>query len=163
MIFSFRKFHEIIVTYGRFVKNYTLSFEKYMAAFMLIINHIYLFLVPVIILLARGLPQTPADYAAFAFTALFYLMFSFSLATPFTKLMYVSQNGKIIADGIERMDRLLNYPPSPLYSIRRLRRSIRYRLRMSYFFIIAGEVSPAFQPALTRRLTLPPLLRGSAP
>jgi ATP-binding cassette subfamily B protein len=108
-IFSFRKFHETIVNYGHFVKNYTLSFEKHMAIFVVIINHAYLFLIPVIILLSRGAP----DYAAFAFVPVFYLIFSFSLGASFTKLLYVSQNGRMIAESIDRMDKVLNTPPLP--------------------------------------------------
>jgi ATP-binding cassette subfamily B protein len=108
-IFSFRKFHETIADYGRFVKNYTMSFEKYMAAFMVIINHVYVFLIPAIILIAGGVD----NYAKFALAAVFYLVFSFSLSTPFTKIMYVSTMGAQISDGIERMDKMLAARPLP--------------------------------------------------
>jgi ATP-binding cassette subfamily B protein len=111
-IYSFRKFYGIIKDYGEFVFKYTTSFESAMAAFMLIINHVYLFLIPPIIFLAGGaaLSGSPA-YAAFAMAALFYLIFSVSLSTPFTKLMYVSTNGKLILNGIERMDKMLDLMP----------------------------------------------------
>ncbi|MDR0525707.1 MAG: ABC transporter ATP-binding protein/permease [Spirochaetaceae bacterium] len=108
-IFSFRKFHEIIADYGRFVTNYTLSFQRPWQIFMLLIHHVYLFLLPAIILLAGG----AADYGKFALASLFYLIFSFYLATPFTKIMYVSQVGRQIADGIDRMDAMLAVPPLP--------------------------------------------------
>ncbi|MDR1158197.1 MAG: ABC transporter ATP-binding protein/permease [Oscillospiraceae bacterium] len=108
-IFSFRKFHRIITDYGRFAKEYTISFEKYMAAFMTIICHVYVFLIPVIILIAGG----ARDYAEFALAAIFYIIFSFSLATPFTKLMYVSSLSIQISDGIERMDGMLAVRPLP--------------------------------------------------
>ncbi|MDR1194754.1 MAG: ABC transporter ATP-binding protein/permease [Peptococcaceae bacterium] len=108
-IFSFRRFHAAIVNYGRFVKDYTMAFETYMELFVVIINHVYLFLIPVIILLAGGAP----DYGEFALAAIFYLIFSLSLSTSFTKLMYVSQLGRQIADGIERMDNVLDTPPLP--------------------------------------------------
>jgi ATP-binding cassette subfamily B protein len=106
-IYSFRKFYGVIREYGNYVYNYTMTFESFMVLFMLIINHVYLFLIPVIIFLAGG----AADYAAFAMTALFYLIFSVSLSTPFTKLMYVSSNGRLILNSIERMDQVLNTPP----------------------------------------------------
>ncbi|MDR1272396.1 MAG: ABC transporter ATP-binding protein/permease, partial [Clostridiales Family XIII bacterium] len=108
-IYSFRTFHETITDYGRFVKNYTMSFEKHMAAFMTIIGHVYVFLIPVIILIAGG----TENYSRFALAAVFYILFSFSLATPFTKLMYVSQLGAQISDGIERMDGMLAVQPLP--------------------------------------------------
>ncbi|MDR1616591.1 MAG: ABC transporter ATP-binding protein/permease [Syntrophomonadaceae bacterium] len=108
-IFSFRRFHDTIKSYGVFVKNYTLGFETPMVFFVLVINSVYLFLIPVIILLAGGAD----DYARFALAAVFYLIFSLSLTAPFTKLMYVSEIGTRIADGIERMDRILDIAPLP--------------------------------------------------
>jgi ATP-binding cassette subfamily B protein len=111
-IYSFRKFYRIIKEYGDFVFKYTTTFEGFMAAFMLIINHVYLFLIPPIIVLAGGAARAgSAEYTAFAFTALFYLIFSTSLSTPFIKLIYVSNNGKLILNGIERMDKVLNCAP----------------------------------------------------
>jgi ATP-binding cassette subfamily B protein len=53
------------------------------------------------------------DYAGFALAAVFYIVFSFSLATPFTKLLYVSQLSAQISDGIERMDSMLAARPLP--------------------------------------------------
>jgi ATP-binding cassette subfamily B protein len=106
-VFSFRKFHGTIKTYGKFVIDYTLSFKNYFTLFMLIIGQVYLFIVPVIILLSGG----AGDYQKFALSCVFYLIFSMSLATPFTKLMYVSSLGKQVADGIARMDKILDEPP----------------------------------------------------
>jgi ATP-binding cassette subfamily B protein len=111
-IYSFRKFYEVIKEYGTYVFNYTMTFEIFMVICMLIINQVYLFLLPVIILISGGAALTgPVEYAAFAMTALFYLIFSVSLSTPFVKIMYVSQNGKMILNGIERMDKALDTPP----------------------------------------------------
>ncbi|MDR2743321.1 MAG: ABC transporter ATP-binding protein/permease [Treponema sp.] len=106
-IFSFRRFHEVIMNYSKFVREYTFSFETPWVLFMTVINHVYLFLVPVILLISGGI----SDYPAFALASVFYLLFSVSVPTPFTKLMYVSQLGKQVADGIERMDRILDTPP----------------------------------------------------
>ncbi|MDR2295175.1 MAG: ABC transporter ATP-binding protein/permease [Clostridiales Family XIII bacterium] len=106
-VFSFRKFHETIEHYGKLAMKYTLSFETPYAFFMLVIQSAHLFLIPVIIFLVGG----AEDYAAFALASVFYLVFSVSLATPFTKLMYVSQHGRLIADGIERMDSVLGAAP----------------------------------------------------
>jgi ATP-binding cassette subfamily B protein len=108
-VYSFRKFRESIAAYGAFVKDYTLSFGIYMQLFLVIIHHVHLFLLPAIILLAGG----AADYGVFALAALFYLIFSFSIATPFTKVLYVSELGRQIADGIERMDKMLDTSALP--------------------------------------------------
>jgi ATP-binding cassette subfamily B protein len=106
-IFSFRKFHDTIKAYGKFVIDYTMAFETHMEIFMLVIQNVYLFLIPVVILISGGV----TDYAAFALASVFYLIFSVSLSTPFTKLVYVSQVGRQIADGIERMDRVMDEEP----------------------------------------------------
>jgi ATP-binding cassette subfamily B protein len=111
-IYSFRKFYQVIKEYGDFCINYTNSFEILMCLFMLIINHVYLFLIPLIILISGGAALAgSASYAAFALSALFYLIFSVSLSTPFTKLMYVSSNSMLILNGIERMDKVLDTKP----------------------------------------------------
>jgi ATP-binding cassette subfamily B protein len=84
-----------------------MAFKTYMAVFMLVINHVYLFLIPVIIVLSGGV----TDYGEFALASVFYLIFSVSLPTPFTILLYVSRLGEQIADGVARMDRVLDAVP----------------------------------------------------
>jgi ATP-binding cassette subfamily B protein len=106
-IFSFRRFHDVIINYGKFVRKYTFAFETPWVLFMTVINHVYLVLVPVILLISKNV----SDYPAFALASVFYLLFSVSIPMPFTKLMYVSQLGEQVADGIERMDRVLDTPP----------------------------------------------------
>jgi len=91
--------------------------------FLVILNNIYIFLVPVIILLSGGV----SDYPKFAMSALFYLIFSVAITAPFLKLMYVSQKGRQIADGIERMDRAFAHGAPP----RRRRGHVRRRALIS--------------------------------
>jgi len=106
-IYSFRKFHGYIRAYTEFVMQYTKAFTNSYIAFVVLINNVYLFLAPVIILLAGG----AADYTHFALAALFYLVFSVSIPGSFMKLMYVSQNMRMISDGISRMDTVLDIEP----------------------------------------------------
>jgi len=106
-IFSFRKFHDTIKHYGDWVLAYTKSFKTPMVLFMTIISNVYLFVVPVAIWISGGV----TDYNAFALSVIFYLIFALSLTGPFVKIMYVSQKGRQIADGIERMDRVLDTQP----------------------------------------------------
>ena len=108
-IFSFRKFHDTIRRYTEFVLGYTMSFRTPMALFMLAVNNIYLFVLPVAILIYGG----TADYGQYALSVLFYLIFSMSVTGPFMRIMYVSSGMTQIADGIERMDRILDMPPLP--------------------------------------------------
>ncbi|MDR2426992.1 MAG: ABC transporter ATP-binding protein/permease [Endomicrobium sp.] len=106
-IYSFRKFYAMIKAYGDFCIGYTKEYEIYMELFMVVVNNVYLFLIPAIILISGGV----SNYWEFAFAAVFYLIFSVSLPTPFLKLLYVSQNGKIILNGIERMDKIFDIAP----------------------------------------------------
>ncbi|MDR1470079.1 MAG: ABC transporter ATP-binding protein/permease [Spirochaetaceae bacterium] len=108
-IYGFRRFYQTIKDYGTYCLDYTKSFEVHFSLFLLIMNQAYLFLLPVIILLSGGV----TDYGSFAFVAVFYLIFSVSLPTSFVKLMYVSQNGRMIVNNIERMDAVLDTPPLP--------------------------------------------------
>ena len=106
-VYSFRKFYDSIKTYGDFALAYTKSFKTGYVMFLTILNHIYIFLVPVIIFIFGRTD----DYVRFAMSALFYLIFSVALTAPFLRLMYVSQKGRQIADGIARMDKILNVKP----------------------------------------------------
>ncbi|MDR1218408.1 MAG: ABC transporter ATP-binding protein/permease [Treponema sp.] len=108
-IYGFRAFYKTIKDYGAYCLGYTKSFEVFYALFIVVINHVYLFLLPAIILLSGRV----TDYGEFAFASVFYLIFSLSLPTTFIKLMYVSQNGMMIVDGVKRMDAVMDIPPLP--------------------------------------------------
>ena len=106
-IYSFRKFYNSIKAYGDFALVYTKSFRTPYTMFLVILNNLYLFIVPVAILIYGGV----TDYPQFAMSVLFYLIFSVSLTSSFMKLMFVSQRSHQIADGIERMDKMLAENP----------------------------------------------------
>ncbi len=108
-IYSFRKFYDSIKAYGDFAFAYTKAFKNGYVIFLVVLNNIYIFLVPVIIWISGSV----ADYAKFAMSALFYLIFSVAITAPFIKLLYISQKGRQIADGIERMDRVFDEKPLP--------------------------------------------------
>ena len=108
-VYSFRRMHSAIKEYTNMVIPYTLSWENYMSAFTTIVNNIYLFLIPVGILI--GIHTT--DYVLFASKFIFYLIFVPSIATVMLKIMYVSSNGMQIMGGVERMDKILSDPHLP--------------------------------------------------
>ncbi len=103
-VYSFRRLHETIKRYTSFVIPYTLSWENYMSGFTTIVNNIYLFLIPVGILIG----SKTNDYESFAITFIFYLIFVQSISSVMMKIMYVSSNGMQIIGGVERMDGILN-------------------------------------------------------
>lgn len=103
-VYSFRRLHETIKRYTSFVIPYTLSWENYMSGFTTIVNNIYLFLIPIGILIG----SKTNDYESFAITFIFYLIFVPSISSVMMKIMYVSSNGMQILGGVERMDGILN-------------------------------------------------------
>ena len=108
-IYSFRKFHETIRSYTQFVLAYTKNFESPYATFMAITNNIYIFVMPVAIFISGG----AEDYGRYALSVIFYLIFSLAATAPFMKLMYVASSMTQIADGMSRMDRILDVQPLP--------------------------------------------------
>ena len=102
-VYYFRRLHETIKAYTSFVIPYTLSWENYMSGFTTLINNIYLFLVPVGILI--GLSTT--DYKSYAMTFIFYLLFVPSISSVLMKVLYVTSSGMQISGGVERMDFVL--------------------------------------------------------
>ena len=106
-VYSFRRLHDMIKSYTKFVIPYTLSWENYMSGFTTIVNNIYLFLIPVGIFL--GVRTT--NYESFATTFIFYLIFVPSISSVMMKIMYVSSSGMQIIGGVERMDDILRNEP----------------------------------------------------
>ncbi|MDR1196517.1 MAG: ABC transporter ATP-binding protein/permease [Endomicrobium sp.] len=106
-VFSFKKFYESIKIYTKFCLGYCIEFKNYMTAFLVVINNVYIFIIPAAIFLAGGAD----DYVKFVLGAVFYLFFSVMLPASFVKIMYVSNKGLQIADGIERMDKIFAVKP----------------------------------------------------
>ncbi|MDR2245407.1 MAG: ABC transporter ATP-binding protein/permease [Treponema sp.] len=145
-IFSFRHFHDVIMNYGKFVREYTFAFETPWVLYMTIIHHVYLFVVPVIIFISGDV----RDYPSFALASVFYLLFSVSIPQPFIKLMYVSSLGRQVADGIERMDKILDTPPlkKAVSPQRASSYSVRFEnVHFAYTALSAGETEQEI-PAL---------------
>ena len=80
-VYSFHRLHETIKEYTSVVIPYTLSWENMMSAFMTIINHIYLLLLPVGILIGLN----TGDFKDFASRFIFYLVFVTSIAGILSK------------------------------------------------------------------------------
>ncbi len=105
-VYSFRRLHDTIKAYTSMVIPYTLSWENSFSGFTTLVNNIYLFILPVAIWVGMG----TADYAAFASTVIFYLIFVQSIATILMKIMYVNGNAMRIIGGVEAMDEVLAEP-----------------------------------------------------
>ncbi len=105
-VYSFRRLHDTIKTYTSMVIPYTLSWENSFSGFTTLVNNIYLFVLPV----AIWVGATATDYAAFAGTVIFYLIFVQSAASILMKIMYVNGNAMRIIGGVEAMDEVLAEP-----------------------------------------------------
>lgn len=104
--FSFKRFYESIKAYQLYCLKFIYCFKYHMAFFLLILNNIYLFIIPIIILL---LGHTD-NYAHFILSAIFYLIFSLGLPAPFFKLLYVTRNFQNSTTSVQTMDAVLNMP-----------------------------------------------------
>jgi len=108
-VYSFRRLHETIQAYTAMVIPYTLSWENSFSAFTTLINHIYLFVLPVGILV--GMNAT--DYTDFASTLIFYFIFTPAIAGILMKVMYIGSSSMRIINGVEAMDKFLDEPVLP--------------------------------------------------
>ncbi|MFT3983701.1 MAG: ABC transporter ATP-binding protein [Lachnospiraceae bacterium] len=103
---SFTQLCSSIGAYTKIMLTYTLKWENYTSAFMAIINNIYLFILPVGILIG----QNTTDYAAFLLSFLFYLLFTPAIASVLNKFMYVSSSSMRIAGGVANFDAMMALP-----------------------------------------------------
>ncbi|MDR2510727.1 MAG: ABC transporter ATP-binding protein/permease, partial [Spirochaetaceae bacterium] len=109
-VYSFRRLRETISHYTKLVIAYTLTWENSYSASFTIVNNVFLFIMPAAII--AGMHTT--DYASFAATVLFYLIFTQAVAGVLIKMMFA--NGVImqITGGVEAMDAVLAEPVLPL-------------------------------------------------
>lgn len=103
---SFKQLYNAIKAYTKFMLTYTMEWENYTAAFQTVINNIYLFILPVGILIGRG----ANDYASFVLVFVFYLLFAPSMASVLNKLMYVASSSMRISGGVANYDSMMALP-----------------------------------------------------
>ena len=108
-VYSFRRLHDTIRAYTSMVIPYTLSWENSFSGFTTLVNHIYLFILPVGILV--GMRTT--DYTDFAATLIFYFVFTPAIAGILMKVMYINSSSMRIINGVDAMDKLLHEPVLP--------------------------------------------------
>ena len=105
-VYSFRKFYDVIEKYRQSSIDYTYAARGSYCAFILLINSVFLFLLPVGILIGSH----AANYQAFAVTFLFYLVLSMGIAAPINKLMYVFTQGTMVQVSIGRLAEVFKMP-----------------------------------------------------
>ena len=106
---SFKKLKDAISGYTEWVLKFSLGWQNCMPAFTTIINNIYLILIPVGILIGTK----TSDFAGFALSFIFYLLFVPAIAGVLNKIMYISESFMQINGNVARMDEILNIPEMP--------------------------------------------------
>ncbi|MFV0528345.1 MAG: ABC transporter ATP-binding protein [Lachnospiraceae bacterium] len=84
-IYSFKRFYETIKENETMSLDYANSVKRSYTLFQVILNSLFLFVLPVGVLIG----SRTANYQAFALTFLFYLFFAGALSGPVMKLLYV--------------------------------------------------------------------------
>lgn len=84
-IHSFKRFHDTIRENEKMSLDYAFSVRSCYTLFQVLLNSLFLFVLPVGILIG----SRTADYQAFALSFIFYLFFSGALSGPVMKLVYV--------------------------------------------------------------------------
>lgn len=108
-VFSFARFKASIDRYHKWVVAYTKLLRQPMMFFTLLIDSIFAFLTAVALLIeGRG-----AADAQFISGLLFYIIFTPLLAVTINKIMFMSENGMIVKDAMDRINSVLDLSPLP--------------------------------------------------
>lgn len=104
-VFSFKKFKKTIDNYERWVVAYTKQLRWPMIFYTLAVNSVFVFLIAGGFLFSyRG-----ADHETLL-NILFYIIITPVISLTLTKLMFMSENGMIVQDAFNRIDRVLQSP-----------------------------------------------------
>ncbi|MDR1589969.1 MAG: ABC transporter ATP-binding protein/permease [Oscillospiraceae bacterium] len=110
-VYSFRRLHESIKNYTTWVIKYTISMKTSYSAALAIVQHVFLFIMPVAILVGMRVDFTDAAAVAqFASTVLFYLIISQAAGGVLIKVIYASGMMMQITNNVDAMDAILSEP-----------------------------------------------------
>lgn len=105
-VFSFKKFKDSIDNYGKWVIAYTKQMRMPMMFYTAAINGVFVFLIAgALFFTQNGVTNK------FLLNLLFYIIITPVISLTLTKIMFMSENGMIVADAMERIDSVLNLKP----------------------------------------------------
>ena len=107
-VFSFKKFKDSIDRYGKWVIAYTISLRLPMTLYTTAINGVFAVLVAAALVMTRD--GVTMD---FLLNLLLYIIVTPIIGTTMTKIMFMSENGMIVADAMKRIDSVLEQAPLP--------------------------------------------------
>lgn len=107
-VFSFKKFKGTIDNYGKWVIAYTKDLRGPMMLYTTAINGVFAFLIAAALIFTRdGVTDE------FLLNLLFYIIITPVISLTLTRIMFMSENGMIVADALERIDSVLTLAPLP--------------------------------------------------
>lgn len=105
-VFSFKKFKGTIDEYGKWVIAYTKDMRAPMMFYTAAVNGVFAFLIAGAFWFTSG-----GVTSAFLTNLLFYIIITPVISVTLTKIMYMSEEGMVIADALERIDTVLGAEP----------------------------------------------------
>ena len=105
-VFSFKKFKATIDEYKKWVLAYTKDMRLPMMLYTAAINGVFAFLILGVFWFTNG-----TVISEFFVNLLFYIIITPVISVTLTKIMYMSEEGMVISDAIERIDSVLNAEP----------------------------------------------------
>ena len=106
---SFRQFNKEIEAYKTYALKVCDTYQPGMVVFMVLLNSIVTFILPVGLLILSGQPQN----IAFAAVSLLFIILGPGVATPIYKLTFLGSSTKEIDEGVTRLDRIFSEKTMP--------------------------------------------------
>ena len=106
---SFRQFNAEIQAYKTFALKCCDTYQNGMIAFIVLLNSMVTFILPMGILLLQASPQS----LSLAVVVLLFLIMGPGMASPVYKLTFLGGNTRDINEGVNRIDRMLEKKPVP--------------------------------------------------
>lgn len=108
-VHSFKRFKATIDNYYRYCIGYCRKCRPPMLLYTVFINSAFAFIIALALILIGNEP--PAQPILLNF--IFYVIFTPIIATAMSKVMYMSENGMIVADALKRIHSILDAEPLP--------------------------------------------------
>lgn len=108
-VHSFKRFKSTIDNYYKYCVGYCKKAAPPMLLYTVFINSVFAFLIVLALILAGG--EAVGQLVLLNF--LFYVIFTPMISTAMSKVMYLSENGMIVADALTRIHSILDAEPLP--------------------------------------------------
>ncbi len=106
-VHSFKRFHNSIMTYKKFVTEYALSMERPMSLYISAVHGIFFVLIPAGVVFY----QWSVNKESFILSFIFFVVFTPLVAVLLLRIMYSSSNGMITAQALDTIEGILSEKP----------------------------------------------------